>query len=325
MHKRAVAVFSRGADFGAMARTTALVSMVVLSTASASAETIWERARSPGRSEELRVQTSVERVLLAEGDERDLLRARVGLITLSRGEIEDPRTVVLLLRLRREMGLSPSAHGERLLRQAIKSDLSLSDLAWARLEQAHLLLDRRQLSEAKAALNAGLQAAWRTSVRTESLMLRGLVGLREGTLSAALKDFESVRAFASSRRTMMQAQIGAALVHARLGDRAAMSRSAREAYLVESTRATVSRADPFSSLRLRADEDRAARALLRWGEASMRAAADPELSNRAAASACQLVEEAGGESSRTLAVLSELFRQRCESLPLPSGNDEDDL
>src|SRR5690606_32816652 len=131
------------------------------------AETIWTRAKDSSRVEERLTRISVERVLLGSGDEHDLMRVRVGLITLSRGEIVDPRTVILLLRMRREMGLSQASRTDTMLQKARAGKLSLTEKAWAQLELAHHSLASQNLPEAINELSRGLSYSWRAEVRAE--------------------------------------------------------------------------------------------------------------------------------------------------------------
>src|SRR5690606_18751100 len=116
------------------------VCCLVLAPTSVAAQSIWEHAKQVPHDEEREVQAAIERVLLGYGDERDLLRVRVALITLSRGEVSDPRSIVWLVRLRREMGLMPAVVSERLLREALRSRLSATERGWAYLELSHLAL-----------------------------------------------------------------------------------------------------------------------------------------------------------------------------------------
>lgn len=270
-------------------RALFLVMSITCLSPSAAAETIWERARSLDRTEEKRMRASIENVLLGVGDESDLLKARVGLITLSRGEIQDPRTIVLLLRLRREMGLTTSRFSTELLSQALKSDLSLSARAFAELELAHDHLSRGQTSAALAALDRGLEVAWRTQVRAETLILRGLLRLRLGNSDSSLEDFHAVTELEASRRLIVQAYIGQAFAFALRGDAQKTAAFARRAYVTEATRATVSRLDPFWDVKLSALEHESARALLLLGGADALGTREPREAHHARSEACALL------------------------------------
>lgn len=270
-------------------RALGLVMSITCLAPSATAETIWERARLGDRTLERRMRASIENVLLGVGDERDLLQARVGLITLSRGEIQDPRTIVLLLRLRREMGLTASRLSTDLLFRALKSDLSLTEKAWAQLELAHDYLARGQLSGAQEALDAGLLVAWRTQVRAETLILRGFLGLRLGNTERSLEDFQEVTLLESSRRLLVQAHIGQAFAYALRGDEQKTAVFSKRAYVTEATRATVSRLDPFWDLNLSVAEHESARALLLMGAVEVLGAVEPSEARRARAEACALL------------------------------------
>lgn len=278
-----------------------LLSMLALATFAAerkAAATIWERAKLGDRSEERRMRASIENVLLGVGDERDLLQARVGLITLSRGEIQDPRTVVLLLRMRREMGLSSARSSKELLAQALKAELSLTERAWAELEFAYVHLSEAQLSReqsrgflsgAEDALARGLEVAWQTQVRAEILNLRGLVGLRSGNTGRALEDFSEVTVLEPSRRSIVQAHVGQAFAFALRGEKREVAIFARRAFVAEATRAKVSRLDPFWDLQLSATEHECARALLLFGRADVLSSEDPGEANSTHSEACALL------------------------------------
>lgn len=271
------------------ARAFLLVSVISCWAPCVQAETIWERARFGDRTEEKRMRASIENVLLGVGDERDLLQARVGLITLSRGEIQDPRTIVLLLRLRREMGLTTSRFSMDLLSRALKSELSLTERAFAQLELAHDHLSRGQLPAALEALDAGLLVAWRTQVRAETLILRGFLGLRLGNTENSLEDFRAVTELAASRRLIVQAHVGQAFAFALRGDARETAVFAKRAYVTEATRATVSRLDPFWDVKLSALEHESARALLLFGGAEVQSTLEPREAHEARAEACALL------------------------------------
>ncbi len=335
-----------------LAAPIALFAFVLWVPRPSMAETLWERAKWGARAEEKLMRQSVEKVLLGVGDERDLLQVRVGLITLSRGEVQDPRTIVLLLRLRREMGLSQSKYTEPLLKRALEGQLSLTERAWAQLEFAHHFISRRDLSGAHAALSDGLDIAWRTQVRAEIAMLRGLVHLRSGRGTEAMEDFSQVVTLGPSRRLIVQAQIGMALAFALRGDSQRVRETAREAFITEATRATVSRLDPFWDLDLSTMEHDSARALLLFGQAFVLAQEEPRDAYRARARACSLLEPSpqkpnedapqreqdtriwGAEIRRSLGAY---FEKTCLEPPpeeieiapleddLAPGNDENDL
>lgn len=315
------------------------------------AETVWERAKWGARVEERQMRQSVEKVLLGVGDERDLLQVRVGLITLSRGEIQDPRTIVLLLRLRREMGLTPSKSTEALLERASRGELSLIERAWAQLELAHNHVSRRDLSGAQQALNAGLEVAWRAQVRAEISMLRGFVHLRSGRGQEAMDDFSAVAALTVSRRLIVQARIGQALAFALRGDPERLRDMAKQAFITEMTRATVSRLDPFWDLELTTLEHENARSLLLFGKAFVLEHEEPEIAYRARLGACSLLEPAHPKGHPSLkkgangrpwgaeirGSLRAYFEETCRRPPpdehgvesiegdLATGDDENDL
>lgn len=317
--------------------TVGLCLALSLVSTSASAETIWERAKYGDLTDEKQTRASVERVLLGTGDERDLFRVRVALITLSRGEITDPRTIVLLLRLRREMGLSTVARTPLLLDHALQGGLGSMERAWAELERAHFLSESGELDQAIAALSRGLDSAWRTSVRAETLVLRGLISTRRSDPEAALADFDEVVRMDSPRRLIVQAQVGRAFAYALRGDARRVSEQARRAFVTESTRATVSRLDPFWDLRLSSRESRGARALLHWGKAETLQLESPSEAHATRLQACSLVKWSGQQrhdpaefempwGKAIVATLAALWQKQC-LLPPPStsGNDEDDF
>lgn len=282
------------------ARALCVALMTTCATRAAIAETIWERAKFGDRSEERRMRASIENVLLGVGDERDLLQARVGLITLSRGDIQDPRTIVLLLRMRRELGLSTSRSSKDLLGQALKADLSLTERAWAELELGHSFLSRGELLKAQAALDRGLEVAWQTQVRAETLILRGLLGLRLGSTDRSLEDFSQVTELAASRRLLVQAYIGKGFAFALRGDAQEARVYARRAFVTEANRATVSRLDPFWDLQLSPIERDCARALLLLGRADVLSSEDPRGAHSARSDACSLLEPAESRTPELL-------------------------
>jgi len=318
------------------------VCCLVLAPTSVAAQSIWERAKQGPLDEEREVQAAIERVLLGYGDERDLLRVRVALITLSRGEVSDPRSIVWLVRLRREMGLMPAVVSERLLREALRSRLSATERGWAYLELSHLALRERNLDVALARLNDALAHCWQSAHRAEALVLRGFVRLRQSDEDTAILDFAAARALSAPRRVAVEAHLGLALSHAARGDGLRLAQEARSAYLVEASRATVSRLDPFWDLALGPLEQQAARAVLLWGKAEALSGTNAEAAELSRRNACLLVrrspqaieksrlegpalEEGPVWGARAVAALLGLFGDACDERRWqqnePSGGD----
>lgn len=316
-----------------------VLSVSVSTVGPARADSIWQRALHGNREEEREVQAAIERVLLGLGDERDLLRVRVALITLSRGEIHDPRAIVLLVRLRREMGLMPASASEALLKEALLGDLSLTERGWAHFERAHLSLRTRDLKVARSYLDTALSFAWRSPHRAEVFVLRGFVHLRQGQDELALADFSEVARLYAPRRVSVEAHIGSAMAYVLRGDVDRAEAAARTAFLIEAGRASVSRLDPFWDLGLSPAEQRSARTLLLFGKAADLAPKNREAARLARQNACLLLrpsstaadesallgtesQEGRGEvpwGSQTLAALRSLWEDTCQ---LPLGEEQ---
>jgi hypothetical protein len=92
------------------------------------------------------------------------------------------------------------------------------------------------------------------------------------------------------RRLLVQAHVGRALADAQRGDETSLRAEAMNAFIVESTRATVSRLDPFWDLGLSPQESSIARAVLRWGQAKAVENQDPGESYKALRAACSLLK-----------------------------------
>lgn len=239
-------------------RSCACVLLVLgLLATGAKAETIWSRTLGRPTLDERETLGSIERVLLGEGEERDLLRVRVALITLAKGDIEDPRAVVLLMRLRRELLLSPGRLAQRQLQQALKGHLPETMRAWAFLELGHLTFGEGQDRKALLHLEQAMTFAWRLDVRAEIMMFRGWIYLRTGRTAEAAEEFSKLERNAPSARIRLQAKVGQALGAALGGERLEFERYLRQALEIQSGRATVSGRSAFWDLELSPSEQQA--------------------------------------------------------------------
>src|SRR5690606_3799120 len=121
-----------------------------------------------------------------------------------------------------------------------------------------------------------------------------------------------------------------------------LAQEARSAYLVEASRATVSRLDPFWDLALGPLEQQAARAVLLWGKAEALSGTNAEAAELSRRNACLLVrrspqaieksrlegpalEEGPVWGARAVAALLGLFGDACDERRWqqngPSGGD----
>lgn len=242
-----------------------LISSVLLPARSAGAESIWERSSGSSTQDERESLAAIERVLLGRGEERDLLRVRVALITLAKGEIHNPRAVVLLMRLRRELMLSPGRLSRRQLEEAVKQPLVQTMRAWTYLELSHLVYNEGGDQEALAYLDRAITSAWRLDVRTEVMMFRAWIYLRLGKIAEAQTLFLTLQRTASSGRARLQAEVGQALCAAIAGEQLEFERHSRLAAEIQNTRATVSGRSPFWELELSPSERQAVQIVMDLG------------------------------------------------------------
>jgi|GEM_PF-2989169 len=229
-------------------------------------ESVWQRAVRGTNSNKTLLLSSIEKALSGEADERELLRARVALTSLSRGRIVDPRVVLYLLRWRRELGYSPVQSSHMYLQEALGGALSHTEKAWAHLEIAHLSVHLQTNRQVENHLRLALKHAWREDVRAQVLVVRGWQRLQRNRPILAENDFLRVRGLECPQRLRVQATVGLAFVKTFHGDEISFHRSAFEASADNTRRSTVSGINMFWDLHLTPSSQKAARAVLLWGE-----------------------------------------------------------
>lgn len=198
------------------------------------APSIWERTRWARSAEERETLRAIERVLGGEGEEFDLLRVRTAIVELMRAQIHNPRTVVLLFHLRRQLGLGPPQGGLRRLSAALSPKLSHYDRALGWYELARLRLDlywtepRRSEQEFIQAglidLQRGLDEAWEPRLRAEILTYRALTAFRLEDYQSARADLALLAELAVSAASLRDAYLGLGLVDLMLGEQASALR-----------------------------------------------------------------------------------------------------
>jgi len=136
-----------------------------------------------------------------------------------RSQIKNPRTVVLLFHLRRQLGLSPPAGGVQRLSAVLTSPLASFDRALGYYELARLRFDglwnAETQSDARLGLNdlaRGLTFAWEPELRSELLLYRGLVQLKLNHLEQAERDLLRVLMIGASHELRIFAHTGRALL-----------------------------------------------------------------------------------------------------------------
>jgi hypothetical protein len=257
------------------------------------ADSIWQRSSGAQSREARQTLASIERALTGRGTDRDLLRVRVALINLAKGDIEDPRAIVLLMRLRRELAFSTGRLSELQLSRAIGAQMSHTMRAWGYLELSHFSLKRRDFEEASAHLDRARLHAWRPDVREEVQIFQAWLMLRRGRAGLAAQQFSALEGDPGSRRGLLQSKVGRALCAAVRGDMAEFERLSREAISIENNRATVSGRDSFWELELEPLEQRAVGVVMRWKQVGGAPAEDDEI-----APACELLfSDQGGMTS----------------------------
>lgn len=294
-------------------------SLWLCSSALWAAPNVWQRARVAPF--ERKLLQSTRRVLAGSSDDRDLLTVRTGLVELSRGSVSDPQLVLLLVRLRRQLNLSPArgtqrqllALKKRRLAPLLRSDLS-RELALFYLAGENTQLARRELAEA-------LRYAWLPATRARLFVLRGFVTLA-GLDAAARNDFDRARQLTSQRGTLLQAAVGLALSHALRRDLQGHIQAARQAYFQKAARASVSGADPFAELALSAGMRVAASLVLAKGRALVAADSDAERGSSLDQDVCAaLAARLAGARSHPAAqawliALEQMWRPDCPELRL---------
>jgi hypothetical protein len=200
------------------------------------APSIWQRTRLAQSADERETLRSIERVLGGEAEEMDLLRARTAVVELMREQIRNPRTVVLLFHLRRQLGLSPARGGVGRLSAALSAELSHHDRALGWYELARLSLDlywtertgpdfespmqKEAMETALGQLRRALDEAWEPELRAEVLSYRALTAFGLEDYKSARADFLRVTDLAVSSASLRDAYLGLGLVDLMLGDHA---------------------------------------------------------------------------------------------------------
>lgn len=299
--------------------TRCLVLVVMMGARPAEAQmSVWQRAK--GAQAEQLILAATERVLYGNGDERDMLRARAALVSLSRGSITSPILVLLLIRLRRELALSPSRNTEQLLGDLLTQELAPLLRSDVHLEAAHLRLSQGRAAEAEQHLSDALLVAWEPDTRLRLLTLRGWQRLARGRLEQAREDYEGAVRLDGDRRSLVQAQTGLALCFALLGHGERLDELSAQAFRQERSRATVSGSNVFGDLALDEALRAAASLVLAWGQATDWSTRDQERSDSLKLDVCH--ELAQVEFGAAAAQLNELWAHECARLSQQSSRSD---
>ena len=211
------------------------------------AETVWERAKQPSLSREERVLRSLYRTLAGTGDALDQMAARTAFVDLARGKkFERHAIVVLLLRLRRQLGLEPDRRSLELLSPTEGQRLPRTVLAMGELESAHVLLAWGEAARAETKLTAALRLTWWAELRSEILLLRGWLRFDAGDFAEASRDFEAIAAMDVGRRRLAVTLMSLACVREAVGDLAQARILLARGQAVERSRAQASGMPLFS-------------------------------------------------------------------------------
>lgn len=225
----------------------------------------WARVKMSVKPQEAATLAAIERVLGGRSEEMDLLLVRTAVVELMRGQTKDPRTVVLLFHLRRQLGLSPPKGGIERLSSVISSRLSDFDSALAFYELARLYLDDYFLEEpvlvetptntalAKAGilyLDRALDFAWEAEQRSDILFYRGMSCLKIERYDEAEQDLLAERELGTSRRSLMNAHLGLSLLAVVRGDMALGLREATTALEWQQNLAQANRVELLSEFPL---------------------------------------------------------------------------
>lgn len=257
--------------FGAGLFSAALTASLVFISRSAAAETIWDRAREVAAPSGRRTVAALERVLSGWGTPDDQFVVRVALVSFSRGEITEPRAVVLLSRLRRQLGLATMKGAEHRLKLALAGELSASHRAWAYEELFYLARGRGDTGAAEAELNRALHVAWQAETRARLHVLRGYNQVFRGSLERVSMDFHLARELSGPGALEVRALLGLGLIALLQGRRADLTRYVEAADRANRRRAAVSGADDFKDLALAPEELQLLKDLLLLGRAGTRA------------------------------------------------------
>lgn len=211
----------------------------------------WSRVKLNAQSQERATLGAVERVLSGRGEELDLLLVRAALVELMRAQTKDPRTVVLLFHLRRQLGLPPPRGGIARLRLVISPRLSAFDSALAFYELGRLYLDAYFAGGSRSdivpdhghepehasnlagfetpasevpfitgmrQLDQSLRFAWEAEQRSEILFYRGMSSFYMERYEDAEADLVAVREIAASGRFLMNAHLALSLLAVAKGE-----------------------------------------------------------------------------------------------------------
>lgn len=282
----------------------------------ARAETVWQRVgKKSVQADELLI-VSTEKVLWGQGDELDMFRARTALVALSRGEIVDPRAIVLLHRLRRELRLNPGRNAIELLQRALTGRLSATYHAWAWMELSHVSASQGAPARALLELESAQKVAWRADDRAAIDVFSGWLLLAEHRTTEARERLSRLTNQAAPQRLLTQARVGLSLVAAQSGDAALTTALAMQAFSLQAGRASVSGVDLFWELQLDESMRIAAELVLSWGKAKhAEMMGDDEVAERETRLVC---DQLAGENEWTQ-LLSEMWRQSCEPSEGSSG------
>lgn len=293
-----------------------------LAQPSGAAPTIWQRTRWAQAADERETLRSIERVLSGEAEEIDLLRARTAIVELMRERIKNPRTVVLIFHLRRQLGLSPAQGGVRRLSAALSAELSHYDRALGWYELARLRLDlywtaktstptaRAPRSEAIATglsqLQSALNEAWEPELRAEVLSYRALLAFGLEDFPTARVDLLQVADLAVSAASLRDAYLGLGLVELMRGDRPRALRFLEWSAAEERRLSQAAPMPAFSHVPLAPGE----RQILQWSQAVARQVASgamPELEPEQ----CEQLAVSDQELSPSFAQVRQSWLQLC--------------
>lgn len=273
------------------------------------AETFWQRVRHKNAQSMEELIVSTEKVLWGLGDELDMFRVRTALVALSRGEIIDPRVVVLLHRLRRELRLSPGRNSTELLHQALTGRLAATYRAWAWIELSYVSISQSAPRRALLELDNALKSAWRVEDRAAIDVLAGWLLLGERRTSEAQERLSRLENRGAPRRLITQARVGQALTAVMNGDRELARSFAIRASSLQARRASVSGVDLFWELQLDESTQAAADLILIWGRAGRaEQRGDQDVAEREKRVVC---EQLFGESEWTQ-LLAQMWRLECD-------------
>lgn len=240
--------------------------VALLCVGTASAESVWQRVKSGTSAQQRTLRKAVQRAADGGGDELDLFRVRAALVSLSRGELGDASTIVTLMGLRRELGLSPGEQSTASLRRALEKRLEPLEHAQGHEELAHILVKEGRPGQALIEIHRALPWAWTVNSRARLLNLKAWILIGEGRFLEAQQALEAVGALNPPRRILLQHQVARALVASGRGRAAGFFEEARRADRLASRRAAVSDRGIFWDLSLSDELQRAGQASLSWGQ-----------------------------------------------------------